>query len=104
MDFAVLALFFAFFSFIVYRLIRYGGPRGALFASGIDSTLGKVSVANSYFEKLNLEVHRLRSNTERKWVGVQFNTRRGTSWQFLPLTLSREEALQLSDLLRKAAE
>jgi len=104
MDLVVPILFFAFFGFILYRLVRYGGPRGALFASGIDATLGKVSVTNSYLEKLNLEVHKLRSSTERKWVGVQFNTRRGTSWQFLPLTLSREEALELSELLRKAAE
>lgn len=104
MEFLSVGLFTAFIGFILYRVLRYGGPRGALFASGIEKTLGKVSVVNSTFEKLNLEVHKLHSSTDRKWVGVQFNTRRGTSWQFLPLTLSKEEALQLSELLRKAAE
>lgn len=104
MEFLSIGLFTAFIGFILYRILRYGGPRGALFASGIENTLGKVSVANSTFDKLNLEVHKLRSSTDRKWVGVQFNTRRGTSWQFLPLTLSKEEALRLSELLRKAAE
>ena len=102
MDPVVAIAIIAFFGFIAYRI--YVGPRGVLFPSGVESTLGTVQVSNSTYDKLNLDVHRLRSSGDKRWIGIQFNTRRGTSWHFMPLSLNRDEALALSELLRKAAE
>jgi hypothetical protein len=97
-----LLVFLAVFCFVAYRLIRYGGFSGALFAHEIDRTLGEVRLINTRHSKSTITVHRLRSTSPRKWVGLELHHRNFGEYRYAPLHLSSDEALALATLLREA--
>lgn len=97
-----LVVFFAMFIFVAYRLLRYGGFSGALFAQEVDHTLGEVRLLNTPDGKFFIRVHRLRSTSPKRWVGMEFHRRNYGEFKFAPLHLSSDEALTLARLLQEA--
>jgi len=74
---------------------------GALFSARISQTVGSVDVVNTP-RALRIKVHAL-GKSEPAWIGVELEQFDRRAPQIDPITLSRSEAIELSELLRSAA-
>jgi hypothetical protein len=86
----------------VWRMFRHGGLRGAMFGASVARTVGEVKGVNAHLHSMTVKVHTLSALSD-KAVGVELVAKSFASYQMTPVTLSREAALQLADLLRTAA-
>lgn len=98
-----LIAFIAVVSYFVYRIIRHGGFKAAMFGARIDRTVGQVSGERQGPVGITVKVHVLRRDAVEKLVGVEFVGKSFASYQMMPVTLSVIQAQQLASLLNDAA-
>jgi len=89
--------------FLVVQGIRYGGPRGALIGARIKRPFANIAAVNSMGFPLKVTVSELESGDPNKAVALELTFRLAGNFSWVPLTLSRAEALKLSDALAKAS-
>lgn len=101
-------LFFAMFALVVgsliYRSVRHGGLKGAMFGAKIERTLGQVDCGGVRFGSMSLKVHALSENSRGKVIGIEMVAKTLTSYEMMPISLSASEAKRLAALLQAAAE
>lgn len=101
-------IFFLFFAgiigYFIFRMLKHGGFKGAMFGAGIKRTLGEVKGSGPKMMTTLLRVHELDGATLGKRVGVEFVAKSIGSYQMMPITLSASEAKELANLLNDAAE
>ena len=85
----------------LFRIMRYGGFRGALFGAEIRRTVGEVKGAGRSIVNIGLKVHVLGGAPERA-VGIEIVTKSFASYRMMPVSLSRAEAQRLITLLQQA--
>jgi hypothetical protein len=106
MDWGLEVLFFTVFAavigFFVYRMLRHGGFKAAMFGARIDRTVGEVSGEKQGPVGVALKVHILRREAAEKLIGVEFVAKSFASYQMMPITLSASQAQQLASLLNEA--
>lgn len=97
------ALFTAFIGYFIYRMIKHGGFKGAMFGAGIKHTLGEVSGSGPKMMSTLVRVHELDGASSEKKVGVEFVAKSVGSYQMMPISLSANEARDLAKMLNDAA-
>lgn len=85
----------------IYRMIKHGGFKAAMFGAGIKNTLGQVSGSGPKLINSSLRVHALDKSPERA-VGIEFISKSIGSYQMTPITLSATEARKLAEFIGKA--
>lgn len=89
--------------FFLYRVIRHGGLRGAMFGASVLETLGEVEGKGQGPASSKLKVHLLgESSDPNRPVGLEIVTTTFASYQMHPITLPRGEAQKLLTLLQRA--
>lgn len=100
-------IFFAVFTAIVgtslYRIVKYGGFKAAMFGGHIESTLGEVK-GTGRMVNVKLRVHALSGGGDDRAVGIELVATTIASYQMLPITLSIEGAHELIGLLQEAVD
>ena len=89
---------------MLYRIVRYRSIAGALFGARVVGNLGKVAAADPGHMPVEVRVHALDSAVPYRAIGVELVAKALGHTRFMPITLSREQALQLAGLLTAAAE
>ncbi|MCZ4307020.1 hypothetical protein O4G98_19980 [Zoogloeaceae bacterium G21618-S1] len=87
----------------VWKMVRHGGFRAAMFGSSIERTVGEVNGEPSSLHSFTVKIHKLSGASEGKAVGLELVSKSIASYQILPVTLSAQTARELSELLRTAA-
>lgn len=97
--------FFAVFSLVVgsflYKMLKHGGFKAAMFGAPIERTVGEVAGGGMKLMNIGLKVHKLGGGRE-KAVGVELVAKSFASYQMMPVTLSTAEARKLIMLLEAA--
>lgn len=103
MEFKFEYLFFAVFAIVagsfIYKILRHGGIKAAMFGAGIRNTVGEVSGSGPKPMKLALKVHELDDDSNEKAVGLEIVAKSIGSYQMTPIALSVSEARKLSELI-----
>lgn len=98
--------FFAMFALvagsIVFRFVKFGGIRAAMFGARIERTVGEATGSSGRIMKNVIRVHVLGGGPERT-VGLELVARSFASYQVVPVALSDSEARNLAQLLQAAA-
>src|SRR5262245_10561701 len=106
MDLSPGTLFFIAFAAMVgsfvYRMIRIGVLKDAIFGARIESTVGEVRSESQGFMNVALKVHALRLENSEKRVGIELVAKTFLSYQMTPITLSVHQAEQLASFLHDA--
>lgn len=102
-DFLVPAAFVAFGLYFIYRMVRHGGFRGAIFGARIARAVGEVMAEEKGPIRLSVKVHLLERDSSVKLVGLELVAKSIASYQTTPVTLSQQQALHLASLLQEAA-
>jgi hypothetical protein len=97
--FSLLAVFLGLFG---YRILKYGGFKGAVFGGRIERTLGEVRGTGRAAGNVKVRVHALAGGGEDRAVGVEFVATTIVSYQMFPITLSAKAAQDLIGLLQDA--
>ena len=96
-------VFVGILAYMIYGVIRYKGFRGAMFRSELRNTIGEVEGTNSGLVKSKVRVHVLDSkNTLDKNIGLEFIATSFASYQMMPISLSRSQAVNLISYLQQA--
>jgi len=95
-------IFLGIAGFFVFRMLRYGGFRAAMFGASIQRTVGEVAGLSHPPVSSVLKIHILGGGDPEKVVGPEFVAKSFASYQMLPLTLSSSEAEKLVTLLQEA--
>jgi hypothetical protein len=95
-------LFVASGSYFVYRMVRHGGLRGAMFGTKVWRSVGEVSAESRSPLRMVLKLYILGREPSQKMVGLEFVAKSYASYQIIPATLSPREAIQLIALLQEA--
>jgi len=99
-------LFWVFFlgvaGYLVFRMIRYGGFKAAMFGARIEKTLGEVAGHPQPPGSVRLKVHLLGGGSPDKAVGLELVAKSVASYQMTPITLSVAETKKLVSLLQSA--
>lgn len=101
-EYIIFVLVAAAIGSFVYKLIKHGGFKAAMFGARIQETLGQVSGSGSKLVKLNVKVHSL-DGAPDKVVGLEFVAITAGSFQMSPVSLSVDEAKNLVSLIQEAA-
>ena len=100
-------LFFGIFALVVgsfiYKGLRHGGLKGAMFGARIERTLGQVDCSGVNFGSMVLKVHKLSGGGQEKSIGIEMVAKTFASYEMMPMTLSPVEAKKLATLLENAA-
>jgi hypothetical protein len=96
--------FIAFLTLVVgsfvYKIIRNGGFKGAMFGAPIKKTEGEVEGTNSSrIMSVSVRVHALGGDSPNKAIGLEFVAKSFASYQMMPVVLSKSEARKLIALL-----
>jgi hypothetical protein len=101
-------LFFAMFALVVgsfiYKSVRHGGLKGAMFGAKIERTIGQVDCSGIKFGSMSLKVHALSGDSPGKVIGIEMVAKTFARYQMMPITLSASEARKLATFLQTAAE
>jgi hypothetical protein len=101
-------LFWVFFvgiaGYFMFRMVRYGGFKAAMFGAGIERTVGEVAGLRHPPVSSVLKVHVLGGGDPEKAVGLEFVAKSIASYQMFPFTLSSGEARKLISLLQNAVD
>lgn len=100
-SFVFFVVFAAAAGSFIYKMIKHGGWRAAMFGAPIERTVGEVEGGGIKLMKVGLKVHKLGGGRE-KAVGVELVAKSLGSYQMMPLTLSSMEAKKLIALLEVA--
>jgi hypothetical protein len=92
----------AVIAFLIYRMYRYHGFRGAMFGARVERTVGEVVSEKQGLMNIELKVHILRRDVVGKLVGLEIVGKTFASYRMLPVTLSIAQAQQLASLLNEA--
>jgi hypothetical protein len=109
MDFDYVALlFFALLAAIagsfVYRLVRHGGLRGAMFGARVAQTIGVLELGRRGITRLRLKVHRLEAaDSGDPGVAIEVVSTSMAGAGMVPIVLTKEQARTLAALLKDAA-
>lgn len=107
-DEVVRYLFGAVFVFVigafVYKAVKNGGLRGAMFGAPIIATVGEVSASKGALVRMVVKIHKLGADTGDKTVGLELVTKSVASYQMMPISLSKAEARKLASFLESAAQ
>jgi hypothetical protein len=87
---------------LVWRVVKHGGFRAAMFGSRIQRTVGELDVAGRSIMSMKLRVHVL-GDPPDKAVGLEFVSKSVASYHMTPITLSASQARELVALLQTAA-
>lgn len=85
----------------IYKMIKYGGFKAAMFGAPIQRTVGEVTGGGAKIMNVGLKVHKLQGGRE-KAVGVELVAKSFASYHMTPITLSTAEAEKLIVLLETA--
>jgi hypothetical protein len=98
-------IFFALIiGFFLFRIIKKGGLRGALFGARIKRTVGEVEGKRQGPVGVTLKVHVLDNAPAERTVGVEIVAKSFASYQMLPITLSKDDTGKLVELLKSAMD
>lgn len=89
-------------AFFLFRVVRYGGFKAAMFGAKIEKTIGEVEGHPQLPVRTTLKVHVLGGGSPEKAVGIEFIAKSVASYQMVPVTLSVSEAKKLASLLQAA--
>lgn len=107
MEFKPEYLFLLFFlvvaGSIIFKTLKHGGFRAAMFGAKIRKTVGEVSGKGPKLMALSLKVHELEGNDHDRVVGLELVAKSFASYQMMPIALSATEAKKLSDMLNNIA-
>ncbi len=99
-------LFYIVFAAVVgvmlFRIIKHGGFKAAIFGASIESTIGEVNGGGSKLMKMVVKVHKLGGGDPEKAIGLELVTKSIGSYQMTPVSLSVSEAKALVKLLETA--
>ena len=99
-------LFYAVFALVVgsliFKIIKHGGLKAAMFGAPIERTIGEVVGGGVKLMNIAVRVHKLGGGTPDKAIGIEFVAKSFASYQMMPVTLSVTEAKKLSMLLQSA--
>ena len=96
----IIALSFGSF---IFKIIKNGGFKAAMFGAPIARTIGEVAATNpSRMMTVAVKVHLLGGESDDKAVGLEFVARSFASFQMMPVSLSKVEARKLIMLLESA--
>ncbi len=99
-------LFFGVFALIignfVYRIIKNGGFKAAMFSQRIIRTVGEVSGQKQSLMSTTVKVHALGNGARPQAIGLEFVSKSALSYQMVPTSLSVQEARKLISLLEAA--
>jgi len=100
-------LFFVMLALVVgsfiYKSLRHGGVKGAMFGARIEHTFGQVDCNGVKFGSMVLKVHKLSGGLSEKAIGIEMVAKTFASYDMMPMTLSAAEARKLAALLETAA-
>jgi hypothetical protein len=102
-DYGFLAIFGVIVCVVLYRLVRYRSIAGALFGAITVERLGEIAAVDSFHMPVRVRVHSLDSAVPYRSVGLDFVAKALGHIRVMPITLSKEQALQLAKLLLEAA-
>lgn len=102
-NYVLLGIFGIIITVALYRLVRFRSIAGALFGAATIEKLGEVSAADSLHMPVQVKVHSLDSAAPYRAVGLELVAKALGHIRVMPVTLSREQALQLAKLLTEAA-
>ena len=89
---------------IGFRLLKFGGYRGALFSAHIRATIGEATATRANMRSTVVKVHALAEAPDRA-VGLEIVSSPfggGLTTQVVPVTLSIAQATNLAGLLQTA--
>ena len=99
-------LFFVFFAvaagYMLFRTIKRGGFKAAMFDAPIESTVGEVNVRRSNLIDVAVKIHKLGGDDSAKAIGLELVAKSFASYQMTPVSLSVSEAKDLIKLLETA--
>jgi len=105
LPFIVPAFFVLFIGSFIYRIIKNGGFKAAMFGAPIERTVGEVSASrSSRLMNVAVKVHVLGGNSSDKAIGLEFVATSFASYQMMPVSLSTVEAKKLIMLLESATD
>jgi hypothetical protein len=87
----------------VFRMIKFGGVKAAIFGAEIGRTVGEIGLADGVVSSTKLKIHVLRG-AEEKAIGLEVVARSVASYHMAPFSLSLADARQLIRLLQSAVE
>jgi hypothetical protein len=87
---------------MLFRVLKFGGFKAAMFGAPIQTTVGEVAGSGPRMMTLTVKVHRLGGGTERS-VGLELVAKSFASYQMMPVSLSSAEARKLAQLLQAAS-
>ncbi len=90
--------------FFLWRTVKYGGFKGALFGARIARTVGEVDTTGGRFSRTVLKVHVLEGGAGSKDVGIEVTSRAAMSYHMMPLSLSITGANELIRSLQAAVD
>jgi len=97
----IIALTFGSF---IFKIIKNGGFKAAMFGAPIIRTIGEVAATNpSRMMNVAVKVHLLGGDSPDKAIGLEFVARSFASFQMMPVSLSKVEARKLIMLLESAS-
>ena len=96
-------VFAGFVGYFIYRMLRYGGLRGAMFGAKVERTVGEVPARKQGLLSTVIKVHLLNRDTPEILVGLEFVAKSITSYEMTGFALSAVDAQKLALLLQEAA-
>ena len=90
------------FGSFIYRIIKNGGLKAAMFSQRIIRTVGEVSGLKQSLMSNTIKVHTLGSGSRPQAIGLEFVSKSMLSYQMVPASLSVQEARKLISLLEAA--
>jgi len=103
-EYVFFSIFGLVLAYMAYQVFKNKGFRGAMFGAPVAGTLGELDLGRRGMVRTKLKVHRLESNNVNSpEVGLEFVASTIGSWQMIPVSLTKSEAIELSALLAQAA-
>ena len=96
-----LSVFGAVAAYFIFRFLKFGGFKGAMFGARIQRTVGEAEGSGGSVMKTLVRVHVLDGGPD-KAVGLEFVAKSFASYQMVPVTLSDSEARELIRALQSA--
>ena len=93
--------FFGILAFIVYSVFTKGG-KGFLFGGKIIETLNDSIIQKRGITKTTIKIHIIEKKQKEKYVGIELTENAKLSWSMKPVTISKEDAQKLVNMLNDA--
>lgn len=87
--------------FLLFKVVKYGGLRAALYGAPVGREIGELRLAGASVPSQVVRVRVLHGS--EKHVGIELAAKGPLSYSVTPIALSRTEARTVSDWLARAA-